>query len=112
MTNTAKYENRNDLPEGTVILVPKDMKEKVHKYHQEPQTCCAAIAVSGHGSSIIARTLPVEVIPDLRFGPSKSKEKALKLDRNGIPTVVSLSGFIRKMSGETQKIVEGLFEGE
>lgn len=109
-TNTEKYERREDLPEGTKILILEELEEKPHKFHQVPQTCCAALAASGTcGSVIKARPLPLEVIPELRFGPSKSKQKPLRLDKNGIPTIVSLSGSVRRMSEETQKIFESVF---
>lgn len=99
-------------------LAPDDlavgqMKEKPHKFHQEPQTCCAKLAASGtQGSGIEARPLPLEVIPNLRFGPVKSKQKPLRLDKNGIPTIVSLSGAVRRMSVETQAIFESVFSDE
>ena len=109
MCNSGKYEDRKDLPEGTKVLIPKEMKEKPHKFHQEPQTCCAKTAASGsHGSKIETRPLPVELLPELRFGP-KNKEKPLKLGKDGIPSVVSLSGFVRQMSAETEGIFEKIF---
>lgn len=109
MCNSEKYEDRKDLPEGTKILVPKEMEGKPHKFHQEPQTCCANTAASGsHGSKIEARPLPVEILPELQFGP-RNKEKPLKLGKDGIPSVVSLSGFVRRMSSETEEIFEKLF---
>lgn len=105
-----QYDRKEELPEGIRLLLLNEMKEKPHKFHQEPQTCCAKLAASGsHGSSIELRPLPVEVLPELRFGPSKSKEKALKLDKNGIPAVISLSGFVRKLGDETWEIFEGVF---
>lgn len=109
MTNTGEYERKEDLPVGTVILTPKEMEAKPHKFHQEPQTCCAKLAAWGtHGSKIEIRPLPLEVLSELDFGP-KGKEKPLKLDKNGIPSIVSLSGFVRRMSTETEKVFEVLF---
>lgn len=94
-------------------LAIRQMKEKPHKFHQEPQTCCAKLAASGtQGSGIEARPLPLEVIPDLRFGPVRSKQKPLRLDKNGIPTIVSLSGAVCRMSEETQAIFESVFSDE
>lgn len=113
LTNKNHYKNKSDIPEGTVLLIPKEMEAKPHKFHQEPQTCCAAVAASGiHGSVIRARPLPLEVLSELRFGPNQNKEKPLKLDKNGVPIVVSLSGFLRRMSVETQDIFEKAFLGE
>ena len=111
MTNADTYEKKEDLPEGTILLVPKKMLALPHNAHQEPQTCCAAKAASGtRGSTIELRPLPIEKLAELKFGPNKSKEKALKLDKNGVPTIVSLSGFVRRMSEETQEIFEEAFQ--
>lgn len=108
-TNSDKYEDKKDLPVGTIILIPNEMEAKPHKFHQEPQTCCAKLAATGnHGSKIETRPLPLEVLSELRFGP-KNKVKPLKLDKNGIPSIVSLSGFVRQMSAETEAIFEHLF---
>lgn len=113
MTNVGKYENRDDLPKDTKILIPKELKEKSHKYHQEPQSCCAAFAALGtHGSIITVRSLPLEVLPELRFGPAKSEKKPLKFDKNGIPIISTLSGFLRCMSEDTQRIFETVFSDE
>lgn len=113
------------LSDGTRIEsgqpLPKDLKtvyrrsqyqEKPHQCHQEPQTCCAALAASGRGSAIRPRPLPVECLAELRFGPSKGREKPLRLDKNGVPTPVSLSGFVRRMSTDTQARFEALFAQE
>jgi len=98
--------------------LPRDLKrvytykhyhDKPHKAHQEPQTCCAELAASGRGSSIRPRPLPTECLPELRFGPSRSREKPLKLNRDGALTPASLSGFVRKMSAETWALFENLF---
>ena len=83
--------------------------DRPHRRHQEPQTCCAELAASGRGSSIGPRPLPAEALPELRFGSSKSREKPLKLNRDGVPTPASLSGFVRKMSPETWDLFEKLF---
>lgn len=113
LTNTEKYEREEDLPEETNVLILEELEEKTHKFHQEPQTCCAALAASGTCGSIIkARPLPSEAIPELKFGPTRSKQKALRLDKNGIPTIVSLSGSVRRMSEETQRIFESVFSNE
>lgn len=113
MTNAGKYEDRDDLPKGTKRLIPQELKEKPHKYHQEPQSCCAALAASGaHGSMITVRPLPLEVLPELRFGPAKSEKKPLKLNKNEVPIVSTLSGFLRCMSADTQRIFESVFANE
>lgn len=69
-------------------------------------------AVSTHGSEIKARPLPKDCLKDLRFGSTKSTQKPLRLNKDGIPTAVSLSGFVRKMSEDTQAIFEKIFDGE
>ena len=61
------------------IYTQKHYHDKPYKPHQKPQTCCAELAASGRGSSIEPRPLPAERLPDLRFGPSKSKERPLKM---------------------------------
>ena len=107
----AEYVNsRKALPERiTRVVTLEEQSDKPHKRHQEPHTCCAKLAASGRGSEIRPRLLPPERLPDLRFGPSRAKEKPLRLGKDGGPTVVSLSGFIRKMSEETQAVFEALF---
>lgn len=102
--------DKNDLDENTKIFSLNDWKEVPYKFHQLPQTCCAALAAtSQHGTLIKERPLPIEMLRDLKFGLTKSKEKSLKLDKKGIPNVISLSGFIRRMSNYTQKIFETAF---
>lgn len=99
-----------DPPERAQILRESDLKSIPHKFHQEPQTCCAAFAASGiHGSMITVRPLPLEVLPELRFGPAKSEKKPLKLDKNAVPIISTLSGFLRCMSEATQEQFERLF---
>ena len=94
------------IPEGVQIVI---QSEKPHLLHQQPFNCCSQWAVWGNeGSSIEPRPLPDEVIPVLRFGYPKSKEKALRLDKNGNVLSMSLTA-TRRMSEETAKIFEGLF---
>ena len=94
--------------------VPADYKvitqqEKPHLPHQEPFNCCSQWAVWGEeGSTIAPRPVPDEVIPQLRFGYPKSKEKALRLDKNGNILPMSLTA-TRRMSEETAQIFESLF---
>ncbi len=92
------------------VYTQKHYKDRPHKFHQRPQTCCAELAASGRGSSIEPRPLPAECLEALRFGPSRSREKPLKLNKDGIPTPASLSGFVRKMSEETWTLFECLFQ--
>lgn len=100
------YDCAKDVPEGIQIVHKAD---KPHQLHQEPFNCCAKWAVWGEkGSSIIPRLLPDEVIPLLRFGYPKSKEKALRLDKKGNLLSMSLA-CTRRMSEETTKIFDGLF---
>ncbi len=100
------YSCIEDVPEGVQIV---RQAEKPHAKHQEPFNCCSQWAVWGEeGSSIAPRPLPDEVIPHLRFGYPKSKEKALRLDKNGAVLSMSLTA-TRRMSEETAKIFDGLF---
>lgn len=109
MTNEGKYENRDDLPKGTKLFIPKELKEKPHKFHQEPQTCCAKLAAAGtQGTLIYPRPLPLECLPELRFGPTQKKEMPLKLNDKGVPTAMTLSS-TRRMSEATQEQFEKLF---
>ena len=99
-----------ELPKDLIkVYTQAHYMDKLHQRHQEPQTCCAELVASGQGSIIHPRPLPVEHMPELRFGPSKSKQKPLKLNKDGIPTPASLSGFVRKMSEETWALLEKQF---
>lgn len=101
-----------DPPEGAQILRESDLKSIPHKFHQEPQTCCAKLAVSGtQGMLIYPRPLPVECLPELRFGPTQKKEMPLKLNDKGVPTAMTLSS-TRRMSEATQEQFERLFSTE
>ena len=82
-----------------------------HLCHQEPFNCCSETAASGSNGSVIQpRPIPKEAIPTLLFGPGKTKQKPLKLNAKGELTTLSLSGFTRKMSEDTQKVFDSLFE--
>lgn len=84
-------------------------EEKPHLLHQEPFNCCSQWAVWGEeGSTIAPRPVPEELIPELRFGYPKSREKALRLDKNGNILPMSLTA-TRRMSEETARIFESLF---
>ena len=80
-----------------------------HLKHQKPFNCCSKWAAWGEdGTDIRPRPLPDEVLPQLRFGPSKSKEKGLRFDKNGNVTPMSLSA-TRRLSQETLELFEALF---
>ena len=112
LSDGTRLERGEPLPTDLkTIYTQKHYQDRPFKPHQKPQTCCAELAASGRGSSIEPRPLPAERLPDLRFGPSKSKEKPLKM-KDGKLTPASLSGFVRKMSPETWALFEGLFSEE
>lgn len=86
-----------------------DTSIKPHQCHQKPFNCCSETAAQGlHGSSIELRPIPKELIADMRFGPTPSKQRSLSLDKNGCPLVTSLTS-TRKMSPETLAVFESLF---
>ncbi len=94
------------IPDGMTLMIES---EKPHAKHQEPFNCCSEWAVWGEdGSSIEPRLMPDEAIPLLRFGYPKSKEKSLRLDKDGNILSMSLTA-TRRMSEETAKIFEELF---
>jgi len=98
------------LPEGVKRIYKEwEMEEIPHQFTQIPKTCCAEQAASGEGSMIFPREIPFEAVKTMQFGKVKSKQKPLKLDKNGKLSSLSLSGFARKMSEETFAIFEGLF---
>lgn len=81
-----------------------------HLCHQEPFNCCSETAASGSsGSTIKPRLIPQERISTLLFGPSKAKQKPLRLNSKGELTTVSLAGFARKMSEETKDYFDSFF---
>jgi len=107
--NAKAYDRPEDVPEGTTIISLSERAEKPHLEHQNPFNCCSQWAVWGEeGSSIEPRQLPDEVLPDLRFGYPKSKEKPLKFTPRGGVLSSSLTA-TRRMSEETFEIFEGLF---
>lgn len=104
--DSRSYRSFGEIP-AEYQFVPQ--AEKPHLLHQEPFNCCSQWAAWGEeGSSIAPRPVPDELIPQLRFGYPKSKEKALRLDKNGNILVMSLTA-TRRMSEETAQIFEGLF---
>ena len=83
-----------------------------YQEHQMPFNCCSKWAVSGeHGSSIKLRQLPDELLPSLRFGYPKSKEKGLLFDKKG-NVMSSCLCATRRLTPETQEVFEALFENE
>ncbi|MCI8422843.1 MAG: hypothetical protein HFF50_04815 [Lawsonibacter sp.] len=96
------------VPQGAQIIPLSTQVEKPHLEHQNPFNCCSQWAVWGEeGSSIEPRQLPDEVLPDLRFGYPKSKEKPLKFTANGSVLSSSLTA-TRRMSEETLAVFESL----
>lgn len=107
----SRYNHIKDLPsEITRIEYLADRKAIPHFCHQDPFNCCSETAASGaKGSSIEPRPIPKEKIPELLFGPTKPKQKPLKVNAKGELTTLSLSGFARKMSEETKEYFDTLF---
>lgn len=107
-----RYDRLEDLPEGTRIIPLSEQVGKPHLKHQEPFNCCSQWAAWGdHGSDIRPRPIPPELVPGLRFGYPKSKEKALLTDKNGGVLAMSLQS-TRRMSPETLAVFEAVFAGE
>lgn len=103
------YNSLEAVPEGLRIVPLSEQVEKPHLEHQNPFNCCSQWAVWGEeGSSIEPRQLPDEVLPALRFGYPKSKEKGLKFTANGSVLSSSLTA-TRRMSEETLAVFEGVF---
>ncbi len=103
------YDSPAALPPGARLISQAEQGDKPHLAHQEPFNCCSQWAVWGEeGSSIELRPLAAGDIPLLRFGYPKSKEKALRLDKNGNVLSMSLTA-TRRMSEETAQIFDALF---
>lgn len=107
----SRYNHIEDLPsEITRIEYLANRKAIPHFCHQDPFNCCSETAASGaKGSSIEPRPISKEKIPELLFGPTKTKQKPLKINSKGELTTLSLSGFARKMSEETKEYFDTLF---
>lgn len=104
------YNCLDAVPEGMQVIPLSEQVEKPHLEHQNPFNCCSQWAVWGEeGSSIQPRQLPDEILPELRFGCPKSKEKALKFTPKGSVLSGSLAA-TRRMNEETFAIFEGLFQ--
>lgn len=107
--NCKSYNSPEELPAGVRLISLAEQGEKPHQAHQEPFNCCSQWAVWGEeGTFIEPRPLRDEVIPLLRFGYPKSKEKALRLDKNGNILSMSLSA-TRRIARESEKFFDGLF---
>lgn len=110
LSDGTRVERAEDLPGNLIrVFTRACYGDRPHLRHQEPQTCCAELAASGRGSAIRPRPLRLECLPELRFGPSASREKPLLLTPEGLATPRSLSGFVRRMSPETRERFEALF---
>lgn len=107
------YEGDVTLPDDIhTVYDAEELTEKPHLKHQEPVTCCAALAASGeHGSEITLRLIPHETVLSLRFGKTDKSAKPLKLNKDGVLTSVSLACFVRRMSRDTFEIFEKIFNG-
>lgn len=100
---------KEELPQG-VHIVPL-YKPIPYLCHQEPFNCCAETAASGtHGSTIESRPISKEVVSTLLFGPIAAKQKPLRVNARGELTTISISGFVRKMSEDTQAVFDALFK--
>lgn len=105
------YTGKTALP-GNIhtVLQLENLTPKPHKIHQEPVTCCADLAASGSGGSVIrAHSIPPEDAAGFLFGKNPATQKPLKTDKTGRLTTTSLSGFVRKMSEDTFRYFEQLF---
>ena len=103
------YQSLEEVPADMQIIPWSAQVEKPHLEHQNPFNCCSKWAVWGEkGSTIEPRQLPDELLPSLRFGAPKSKEKPLKFTPSGSVLSSSLTA-TRRMSEETLAIFEGLF---
>ena len=104
---TPSYKSLNSVPENLTMIIPGD---KPHCKHQEPFNCCAQWAVWGENGSVIRpRLIPDELVPLLRFGCPKSKEKPLRINSKGVVLAQSIAA-TRRLSEESAKIFEELFE--
>lgn len=108
-TNQGKYENIEDLPEGTKVIILEELTDIPHRISQEPPADLAAFALSGsNGSEIKMREVSSGKLPKLLFGTTK-EQKPLKTDKNGRLVVASLLGHTRLMSDDTKRYFDSLF---
>ena len=80
-----------------------------HLLHQRPFNCCSKTAVSGtRGSTIEPRPIPRELLPELRFGWPKSKQKGLRFTAMGDVLTMCVAT-TRRLSDEAFAVFESLF---
>ena len=102
------FECQEDLPPGYRI-VDATQEPLPHLLHQEPFNCCSKTAVSGtRGSTIEPRPIPRELLPELRFGWPKSKQKGLRFNAKGDVLTMCVAS-TRRLSDETFAVFESLF---
>ena len=103
----ASYKSLQSVPENLTMIIPVD---KPHCKHQEPFNCCAEWAVWGKNGSVIQpRLIPDELVPLLRFGYPKSKEKPLQINSKGVVLAQSIAA-TRRLSEESAMIFEGVIK--
>ena len=101
------YKSLQSVPENLTMIIPGD---KPHCKHQEPFNCCAEWAVWGENGSVIQpRLIPDEVVPLLRFGYPKSKEKPLRINSKGVVLAQSIAA-TRRLSEESAMFFEEIFK--
>lgn len=101
-------DTKDELPTGVKVMTTTE-EPLPHLLHQRPFNCCSRTAVSGtHGSTIEPRPIPRELLPNLRFGYPKSKEKALRFNARGDVLTMCVAT-TRRLSDETWSIFEDLF---
>lgn len=109
------FYNAKDTYYNCLKAVPKDMTlitpcDKPHAKHQEPFNCCSEWAVWGeNGSSIEPHLVPDEIVPLLKFGYPKSKEKPLRFNAKGTVLPMSLAA-TRRLSDESARLFEDIFK--
>ena len=102
------FECQEDLPPGYRI-VDATQEPPPHLLHQESFNCCSKTAVSGtRGSTIEPRPIPRELLPELRFGWPKSKQKGLRFNAKGDVLTMCVAS-TRRLSDETFAVFESLF---
>ncbi|MDE6575634.1 MAG: hypothetical protein K2L84_09950, partial [Muribaculaceae bacterium] len=103
----ASYKSLRSVPENLTMIIPAD---KPHCKHQEPFNCCAEWAVRGENGSVIKpRLIPDELVPELRFGYPKSKEKPLRINSKGVVLAQSIAA-TRRLSEKSAMVFEEIFE--
>ena len=102
------FDSPEELPPGYRI-VDATQEPPPHLLHQLPFNCCSKTAVSGtQGSTIEPRPIPRELLPELRFGWPKSKQKGLRFTPKGDVLVTCVTS-TRRLSDETFAVFESLF---